>query len=288
MIQAQSTLPDYLTQEAKSDLEFMLMYINKKMHLRTCYFLTNIMQLLLVFLKPAEVYAVVEAMRIGTQETSNAKDMDGLRWHFTLSQQLYNKTLASYVETWLKTTMKKKRSVLTHCNEIGFDFTQYVDSCFRNFLTDYLPLSSLLDCILIYLVEGIKSLYRFTYAVTKTHKEMIKTIPKQSNFIKALGQHSRREMPVLHGFFMKYTFKYPLGAARRHRLTQQEVTAMMSSSIRKDKLADMIDYLPNAPLKSTIIDYNTYAQFWLTVPSYIRIRIPQLVFKASEDGYNIQ
>lgn len=63
---------------------------------------------------------------------------------------------------------------------------------------------------------------------------------------------------------------------------------MISRSIRKDKLAEMIDYLPNAPLKSTIIDYNTYAQFWLTVPPYIRIRIPQLVFKASEDGYNIQ
>ena len=64
MIQGQSTLPDFLTSEAKSELEFMLMYINKKMQLKTCYFLTNLMQLLMIFLKPAEVYAVVECLRL--------------------------------------------------------------------------------------------------------------------------------------------------------------------------------------------------------------------------------
>ena len=55
-----------MNQEAKSELEFMLMYINKKMQMRACFFLTNIMQMLLIFLKPAEVYAVIEVIRIGT------------------------------------------------------------------------------------------------------------------------------------------------------------------------------------------------------------------------------
>lgn len=62
---------------------------------------------------------------------------------------------------------------------------------------------------------------------------------------------------------------------------------MMSKSIKDDQIAEMIDYLPNAPLRSTIIDYHLYAHFWMMVPTYIRIRIPQLVFKASEDGYNV-
>ena len=66
VIQSQSTLPDYLTAEAKSELEFMLMYINKKVHIRTCFFLSNLMQLLLVFLTPAEVYAVVDKLRVST------------------------------------------------------------------------------------------------------------------------------------------------------------------------------------------------------------------------------
>ena len=76
MIQSQSTLPDFLTQEAKSELEFMLMYINKKMQLKTCFFLTNLMQLLMVFLKPAEVYAIVECLRLRSQEIQNQHKTD--------------------------------------------------------------------------------------------------------------------------------------------------------------------------------------------------------------------
>jgi len=115
MIQSQSTLPDFLTQEAKSELEFMLMYINKKMQLKTCYYLANLMQLLMVFLKPAEVYAVIECLRLRTQEMCNSHKTDELRWYFTLTQLLYNKTLASWVDSYLKTTHRKKRSVVLHC-----------------------------------------------------------------------------------------------------------------------------------------------------------------------------
>lgn len=43
----------------------------------------------------------------------------------------------------------------------------------------------------------------------------------------------------------------------------------------------MIDYLPSAPLKSGLISYEEYANFWMLMPPYIRIRIPQLIFKAS-------
>ena len=57
-------MPDFLTDEAKGELEFMLMYINKKMQLKTCYFLANLMQMLMIYLKPAEVYAVIECLRL--------------------------------------------------------------------------------------------------------------------------------------------------------------------------------------------------------------------------------
>ena len=65
-----------------------------------------------------------------------------------------------------------------------------------------------------------------------------------------------------------------MGTATRHRFSQQQVTAMLSQSIKKDKIAEMIDYLPNAPLKSGIIDYQLYAHLWMMVPTYLRIRIP--------------
>lgn len=228
MIQSQSTLPDFLTSEAKGELEFMLMYINKKMQLKTCYLLANLMQLLMVFLRPAEVYAVIECLRLRTQEISNASKTDELRWHFTITQQLYNKTLASFIDSYLRTTHRKKRSVVTHCQKVGFDFTQFVDSCFRHFLTDFLPLSSLLDILLIFLVEGVKSLFRMTYAISKLHKDKIKTFKDRETFISSLGVHSKSVMPNSHSLFLKLAFKYPLGSASKVRFSQQQVTAIMS------------------------------------------------------------
>ena len=71
-------------------MEFMLMYINKKMNLKTCFFLSNLMALLMIFLPPAEVYAVIECIRIRTQDISNKNKIDDLRWHFTLTQRHYN------------------------------------------------------------------------------------------------------------------------------------------------------------------------------------------------------
>jgi len=50
---------------------------------------------------------------------------------------------------------------------------------------------------------------------------------------------------------------------------------------------NIVDYLPNAPLKSNLINYEQFAEFWKMVPSYVRIRIPQFVFRATEDGYNL-
>jgi len=58
-------------------------------------------------------------------------------------------------------------------------------------MTDFLPLSSLLDVIVVYLVEGIKGFYRMIYAIAKLNKVHIKTIQDKAYFMSSLGQHSR-------------------------------------------------------------------------------------------------
>ena len=86
-------------------------------------------------------------------------------------------------------------------------------------MTDYLPLSSLIDAVVIYLVEGIKALYRMTYAITKVQKDFIKTLNDPNNFISQLGLKSKELLPKCHGTFMRLAFKYPLGKAKRHRFS---------------------------------------------------------------------
>ena len=101
----------------------------------------------------------------------------------TLSQEAYNKSIATYVDSYLRTTYRKKRSILLHCRAIGFDYTQYVDSCFRRFMCDYLTLGNMFDFTMVFLLEGQKAIYRFTYALTKIHKDWIKEQKDPSTFI---------------------------------------------------------------------------------------------------------
>lgn len=49
----------------------------------------------------------------------------------------------------------------------------------------------------------------------------------------------------------------------------------------------MVDYLPNTELKSNIVNHSGFARLWGMFPAYAKIRVPNLIFRASVDGYNI-
>ena len=47
-------------------------------------------------------------------------------------------------------------------------------------------------------------------------------------------------------------------------------------------------YLPNEKLDSVIISYDLYVAFWQLLPEFVRIREPKLIFRATENGYNLR
>ena len=71
------------------------------------------------------------------------------------------------MKSYLNTTKRKKRSVLIHLNKIGFEFTKFVDVSFKSFLTYFVSLPVSLDLLMMFLFEGTKIIFRFTYAILK-------------------------------------------------------------------------------------------------------------------------
>jgi hypothetical protein len=57
---------------------------------------------------------------------------------------------------------------------MGFDFSVYVDACFKTFLTHFVELAVAVEIMMMFLIEGAKVLFRFTYAVLKVNKSFIK------------------------------------------------------------------------------------------------------------------
>lgn len=76
----------------------------------------------------------------------------------------------------MSTTLRGKRSVLLHMNKIGFDFSKYVDVCFKSTLTHFVALPIAIEILMMFMIEGVKILFRYTYAVMKCNKTFIKKI----------------------------------------------------------------------------------------------------------------
>jgi hypothetical protein len=45
--------------------------------------------------------------------------------------------------------------------------------------------------------------------------------------------------------------------------------------------------MPNCPLNSTIVLYEEFASIWKMLPDYVKIRVPELLYAATSDGFNL-
>jgi hypothetical protein len=64
--------------------------------------------------------------------------------------------------------------LLEHFQKINFDINKIVDFSFKTFVGYFVPLPIALDILMCFLAEGVKIVYRYTYAILKYHKEYIK------------------------------------------------------------------------------------------------------------------
>ena len=76
-------------------------------------------------------------------------------------------------------------------NKIGFDFNKYIDLNFKSMTTAFLPFHICLDVLMAYLVEGVKVLYRYTYAIMKCHKQFIKKLNEPEEFLDFLKAEAK-------------------------------------------------------------------------------------------------
>jgi hypothetical protein len=110
-------------------------------------------------------------------------------------------------------TYRGKRSILVHFQNVSFDFNKYVDYSFKSFVCHFVPLPIATDILMCFLSEGVKIIYRYTYALLKYHKDFIKTNCLNPDILIAdLREKCRADTdPVA---IRKIAFKY--GLSRNH------------------------------------------------------------------------
>src|SRR5215217_7189085 len=74
----------HLNEYGLRELEIMLALLFKEKHIKHSPMMVNVASLLLIFLKPSEVYHVLQKMVENSQEAFKSQESVALiRWHFT-------------------------------------------------------------------------------------------------------------------------------------------------------------------------------------------------------------
>jgi hypothetical protein len=193
--------------------------------------------------------------------------------------------LATFVKSYLSTTFKGKRSVLVHMNKIGFDLNKLVDLSFRTLSSYYVPLAVALDILMAYLVEGVKILFRYTYGVMKCHKKFIKQCTNASELLDALKTEARAN--TLPSKIHDLAFSYPLKRSN-YDFKKANIEKFIDPNNPSSLGGDFCDYVPNLPSKSSIVSFDEFSKIWVMLPEWVRIRIPEMVYCAHNDGFNLQ
>jgi hypothetical protein len=108
------------------------------------------------------------------------------------------------------TTFRKKRSLATHMSQIGFELRNYSSAAFDTIGARFLPLYVAIDVLLMYLVEGVKMIFRYAFAIMKTKKDFIKkTCTDPKHLLEQLSAEARMfaNAELLHKYALNYSLK---------------------------------------------------------------------------------
>jgi hypothetical protein len=199
-----------LKEKGKHELEMILTILFKERGIKHSPTIANFACLLLVFMRPSEVFYTLSKMTEISEEALKSPDiMMHMRWYFTFDKNQYLKCLEAFVKSYLNTTMRGKRSVLLHLQTINFDFYKLIDVCFRSLLGKLVPITIALDVMMAFITQGMKGLFRYTYAIMKYHKDFIKLIGSGEEFLNILAIETKEktESFKLQKFANKYNLK---------------------------------------------------------------------------------
>jgi hypothetical protein len=137
--------------------------------------IAHLVGLLLIFMAPEEVYCVLLELIFSSEEKLEADELKNLiRWHLPLNNNDRIRLYQAFGYSYLMTTIRKKRSLADHMSSIGFDILNYSMSSIDSLGSRYIPLCMITDVLLMYLVEGVKMIFRYSYSILKCNKLFIK------------------------------------------------------------------------------------------------------------------
>lgn len=168
--------------------------------------------------------------------------------------------------------------------KIDFDFYKFVDLSFKSLGGHFVSLPIALDIAMSFIVEGVRCLFRYTYAIMKYHKHFIKMITDPSELIHKLRIEVKSNTD--HHKLLRYVLKYKINRTH-YEFGRAKIDDLQAQS-KEFGGEEFLDFVPATCHKSSIVSIEEFSKVWSMLPEHVRIRKPELLYSCHTDGFNIQ
>lgn len=109
--------------------------------------------LLLIYLKPSEVYQIFLKLVDNTGRIkNNAQEKNRLRWHIPKDEFDQGQLISAFIDTWRKGSTNKK--LLKHFFDTGLNLDMILHSFFNTLMQSVMTLEQSMHIMINFLLEG--------------------------------------------------------------------------------------------------------------------------------------
>ena len=304
----------YLNEEGIIELKTIMWLISDLVpKIEYCPSLIKICSILLIFLEKDEVY---EAMRTLIEMNYKPSEIFKLRWHFRFTYMENNK-LCDSIRIFLQNESDNMKNLFEFFKERGLHpgdlIKDFCDGLFLNYLNFY----GVLRFICIYIYEGTKSIYRFSYGLLnyifeekleeiKNNKEDLRSQIKNiicgiSDYKKIIGDSFNLKVSRFNNGYIKDNFGQDIEELEKpyetnsNYSTEKEIkekernlnnTNTNNTEKEKDYIYEF--YLPSIEPKSNILSSKEILQLWAKLPLYLKHSNLATIYSLSRKKVNMK
>jgi len=277
----------FLNDEGVNNLkEILWMIYNKFPIIEYSPLIIRITSLILLFCEKNETFDFMSKL-IDMNINFNTEENYKIRFHFKFNYVDYVCIYRSFIYSFYGISDTGKE-VLSHFQVIGFKIDHLIESMINSFFFEYLRPCFIPRLLMLFLHDGVKSLFRVVYAILKFTKydivstnnrnEIISTIKAKSNLIKDVDE------------FFASAYKYSL--TKHNNKYEFVIKTEKESMSKRDSFTDIYKhlktfYIPYVQPEISFIDKCCFIALWKQLPPYLAIKNLSRIYLAEENGYSI-
>ncbi len=235
----------------------------------------KLVSLFLIFLDKAETY---EIMRNIIETNCKVEDTFKIRWHIRFTYNDNMKIVTSILESFKYLTGKNGKEIVDHLDSINFPIERLFEDILYNFFFDYLNFSALIKLLPFFMIEGVKALYRISFAFLETLKPEILKIKKSEDVLIGLKVKGKEITDITKFFNLAYSYSI---TRNNNKYAFQNLPEISYAEKRN------LYYLPSFSVTSSILKESEISKIWSILPRRIRIYDAKMIFNTESHGYSL-